>query len=84
MAAAEARLAQLSYLACQHCGNEVEKDYLICPSCHSRLREPCETAGARSRRTGRSARTARRRSSAAAPPAPPPRGLRRRDAARRA
>ena len=39
--ASEARLAQLSYLACQHCGHEVEKDYLICPSCHSRLREPC-------------------------------------------
>jgi RNA polymerase subunit RPABC4/transcription elongation factor Spt4 len=43
MAAAEARLAQVSYLACQQCGNEVEKDYLICPACHSRLREPCET-----------------------------------------
>ena len=42
MAAAEARLAQVSYLACQQCGNEVEKDYLICPACHSRLREPCE------------------------------------------
>jgi len=43
MAAAEARLAQVTYLACQQCGNEVEKDYLICPACHSRLREPCET-----------------------------------------
>jgi len=43
MAAAEARLAQVSYLACQQCGNEVEKDYLICPACHSRLREPCES-----------------------------------------
>jgi RNA polymerase subunit RPABC4/transcription elongation factor Spt4 len=41
MAAAEARLAQVSYLACQQCGNEVEKDYLICPACHSRLRDPC-------------------------------------------
>jgi RNA polymerase subunit RPABC4/transcription elongation factor Spt4 len=41
MQAAEARLAQLSYFACQHCGQEVEKDYLICPSCHSRLRDPC-------------------------------------------
>ena len=41
MQAAEARLAQLSYLACQNCGREVEKDFLICPSCHSRLREPC-------------------------------------------
>jgi RNA polymerase subunit RPABC4/transcription elongation factor Spt4 len=42
MHAAQARVAQFSYLACQQCGNEVEKDYLICPSCHSRLREPCE------------------------------------------
>ena len=41
MQAAEARLAQLSYFACQHCGQEVEKDYLICPSCHSRLRDRC-------------------------------------------
>src|ERR1700731_2654823 len=29
MQAAEARLARLSYYACQHCGQEVEKDYLI-------------------------------------------------------
>jgi RNA polymerase subunit RPABC4/transcription elongation factor Spt4 len=42
MAAAEARLAQLSYFACEHCGTEVEKDYLICPSCHARLRESCD------------------------------------------
>jgi len=41
MAAAEARLAQASYLACEHCGHEVDKDYLLCPSCHSRLRYPC-------------------------------------------
>ena len=41
MQTSEARLAQLSYLACQNCGREVEKDYLICPVCHSRLREPC-------------------------------------------
>jgi RNA polymerase subunit RPABC4/transcription elongation factor Spt4 len=39
--ASEARLAQLSYFACQHCGQEVEKDFLICPNCHSRLRDPC-------------------------------------------
>src|SRR5580692_6695678 len=41
MQAAEARLSQLSYLACQNCGREVEKDFLICPTCHSRLRDPC-------------------------------------------
>jgi RNA polymerase subunit RPABC4/transcription elongation factor Spt4 len=41
MQASEARLAQLSYYACQHCGQEVEKDFLICPNCHTRLRDPC-------------------------------------------
>jgi len=41
MQASEARLVQLSYFACQHCGQEVEKDYVICPNCHSRLRDPC-------------------------------------------
>jgi RNA polymerase subunit RPABC4/transcription elongation factor Spt4 len=41
MAAAEARLAQSSYLACEQCGQEVERDFLLCPSCHSRLRDPC-------------------------------------------
>ena len=41
MQAAEGRLAQLSYYACPHCGHEIEKDYLICPTCHSRLRDPC-------------------------------------------
>jgi len=39
--ASEARLAQLSYFACQSCGHEVEKDFVICPNCHSRLRDPC-------------------------------------------
>ena len=41
MAASEARLSQLSYLACENCGQEVDKDFLICPSCHARLREAC-------------------------------------------
>ena len=41
MQASEARLAQMSYLACQSCGREVERDFLICPTCHSRLREAC-------------------------------------------
>jgi RNA polymerase subunit RPABC4/transcription elongation factor Spt4 len=39
--ATEARIAQLSYYACPYCHQEVEKDFLLCPSCHSRLREPC-------------------------------------------
>jgi RNA polymerase subunit RPABC4/transcription elongation factor Spt4 len=41
MQASEARIAQLSYYACQHCGQEVEKDFVICLNCHSRLRDPC-------------------------------------------
>jgi RNA polymerase subunit RPABC4/transcription elongation factor Spt4 len=41
MQAAEARIASLAYHACPYCHEEVEKDYLLCPSCHNRLREPC-------------------------------------------
>jgi hypothetical protein len=41
MQASEARLAQLAVYACSHCGHEVEKDFLVCPSCRSRLRDPC-------------------------------------------
>jgi hypothetical protein len=41
MAAAEARLASLEHVHCQYCGFEVEKDFLRCPSCLRRLREPC-------------------------------------------
>ncbi|MFA9272817.1 MAG: zinc ribbon domain-containing protein, partial [Baekduiaceae bacterium] len=33
MQAAEARLHQLSYLACPHCSYEVKEDWLRCPSC---------------------------------------------------
>jgi hypothetical protein len=39
--AAEARLASIEHLHCQYCGFEVEKDFLRCPSCLRRLREPC-------------------------------------------
>jgi hypothetical protein len=41
MQAAEARLHQLNYLLCPHCDYEVEKDFLRCPNCLRRLREPC-------------------------------------------
>jgi hypothetical protein len=41
IAAAEARLASLEHIHCQYCGFEVEKDFLRCPSCLRRLREPC-------------------------------------------
>lgn len=41
MQAAEARLHQLSYLACPHCSFEVKEDWLRCPSCTRKLRDPC-------------------------------------------
>jgi hypothetical protein len=41
MTAAEARLAQLDYQLCPHCDYEVKSDYLRCPSCMRRLKEPC-------------------------------------------
>ena len=45
IAAAEARLATLEHVHCQHCGFEVEKDFLRCPSCLRRLKEPCGVCG---------------------------------------
>ena len=41
MAAAQARLAALDQLQCPHCGFDVEKAFLRCPSCLRRLKEPC-------------------------------------------
>lgn len=41
IAAAEARLSGLEHVHCQYCGFEVEKDFLRCPSCLRRLKEPC-------------------------------------------
>jgi hypothetical protein len=43
--AAEARLAQLEGDVCPYCDFEVEKDFLRCPSCLRRLKEPCRTCG---------------------------------------
>jgi RNA polymerase subunit RPABC4/transcription elongation factor Spt4 len=45
MQAAEARLAQLGYHLCPHCDYEVEKDFLRCPSCLRKLKDPCQTCG---------------------------------------
>jgi hypothetical protein len=39
--AAEARLQNLEHEHCQYCGFEVESDFLRCPSCLRRLKEPC-------------------------------------------
>jgi hypothetical protein len=39
--AAEARLAELGYHLCPHCDYEVEKDFLRCPNCMRKLKDPC-------------------------------------------
>jgi len=41
MQAAEARLSELNYMLCPHCDAEVEKDFLRCPNCMRKLRDPC-------------------------------------------
>jgi hypothetical protein len=38
---AEARLAELGYHLCPHCDYEVEKDFLRCPNCMRKLKDPC-------------------------------------------
>jgi len=43
MQASEARLAQLSYQLCPHCDYGIDKDFLSCPSCLNKLREPCSS-----------------------------------------
>ncbi len=45
MQAAEARLAEVGYHLCPHCDAEVEKDFLRCPSCMRKLKDPCRTCG---------------------------------------
>jgi hypothetical protein len=45
MQAAEARLAELGYHLCPHCDFEVEKDFLRCPNCMRKLKDPCKTCG---------------------------------------
>jgi hypothetical protein len=43
--AAEVRLHQLGYLLCPHCDHEVERDFLRCPNCHRKLKDPCVSCG---------------------------------------
>ena len=45
MQAAEARLAELGYHLCPHCDYEVEKEFLRCPNCMRKLKDPCNTCG---------------------------------------
>ena len=41
MQAAEARLHELNYMLCPHCDYEVKEDFLRCPNCMRKLRDPC-------------------------------------------
>ncbi|HEY7830519.1 MAG TPA: zinc ribbon domain-containing protein [Solirubrobacteraceae bacterium] len=43
--AAEVRLQQLEQSLCPHCDHHVERDFLRCPSCMRKLKEPCESCG---------------------------------------
>jgi len=45
MQSAEARLAQLGFHLCPHCDYEVERDFLRCPSCLRKLKDPCHECG---------------------------------------
>ena len=41
MHAAESRLHQLDWSLCPYCDYEIRNDYVRCPSCLHRLKEPC-------------------------------------------
>jgi len=43
--AAEAQLAQSGYLTCPYCDHHVEKDFLRCPTCMRKLKDPCGNCG---------------------------------------
>jgi hypothetical protein len=45
MQAAEARLHESGYLVCPHCEQHVEKDFLRCPNCMRKLKDPCANCG---------------------------------------
>ena len=41
MHAAESRLHQLDWQLCPYCDHDIRSDYLRCPNCERRLKEPC-------------------------------------------
>lgn len=43
--AAELRVRQLAELSCPNCDFPVEKNYLRCPNCQRRLKDPCHNCG---------------------------------------
>jgi hypothetical protein len=42
MHAAEGRLHQLDWHLCPYCEHDIRSDYLRCPNCRRRLKEPCQ------------------------------------------
>jgi hypothetical protein len=40
---AEVRLRHLKHNSCHKCGSPVESDFIRCPACRTRLKEPCPT-----------------------------------------
>jgi Double zinc ribbon len=45
MHAAEARLHAADVHLCAYCDYEIRQDYLRCPNCQRKLKEPCRTCG---------------------------------------
>jgi Double zinc ribbon len=45
MQAAEARLHAAGFQLCPHCDAEIERDFLRCPNCMRKLKEPCGSCG---------------------------------------
>jgi hypothetical protein len=43
--AAETRLAEAGFRLCPHCDHEVERDFLRCPNCMRKLKDPCPSCG---------------------------------------
>ena len=60
MQAAEARMHEADYQLCPHCDYEVKPDFLRCPNCMRKLKDPCRDCGQPLDPSGSSARTARR------------------------
>jgi hypothetical protein len=43
--AAQARLSQIGLHTCPYCDHEVEREFLRCPNCMRKLRDPCTNCG---------------------------------------
>jgi hypothetical protein len=45
MRAAELRVRQLEEQSCQNCGFPIERNFLRCPNCRNRVKDPCYSCG---------------------------------------